>query len=238
MSNDALPVDGTFNFRDLGGLRAGDRRTRSGALYRADSLAKLGATGQAQLQDLGVTRVIDLRDDRERATNPDALPAGVELIAHPIFPSASAHIDRNITIFSLTELIYREHAAALAAGITLLADGTPTVFHCTAGKDRTGAIAALTLLALGVDRDDVLDNYAASELNLRGQWMTDQLSWLQRRGVTLTPEVSDLVGASPAAALDRALTQVVEAQGGVHDYLRAHGVTDATLTTLEQRLTQ
>lgn len=238
MRNDVLSIDGTFNFRDLGGLRAGDRRTRSGQLFRSDSLARLEAPGQTQLQQLGVTRVIDLRDDTERAVMPDALPAGIEFVAHPIFPSASAHVDRQLDIFSLTELIYAEHADTLASGVTMLATGGPTVFHCTAGKDRTGAIAALTLLALGVDRDDVLTNYEASESNLRGVWFDDHIAALRAHGVQVTPVIEQLVGASPAAALDRALSTVVEAQGGAIAYLRAAGVTESTLERLSERFTE
>lgn len=238
MFTDVLPIEGTFNFRDLGGLRAGDRRTRAGVLFRSDSLARLEAAGQTQLRDLGVTRVIDLRDDVERQVMPDALPTGIELIAHPIFPSASAHVERSLDIYSLTELIYGEHADTLASGITMLAEGGPTVFHCTAGKDRTGAIAALTLLALGVDRDDVLTNYEESEANLSGAWFDDHIAVLRGHGVAVTPVIEQLVGASPAAALDRALATVVEARGGVLEYLRAAGVTEHTLERLNERFTE
>lgn len=238
MFSDVLSIEGTYNFRDLGGLRAGDRHTRAGLLFRSDSLAKLEAAGQTQLRELGVTRVIDLRDDVERRMMPDALPPGVDLVAHPIFPSASAHVDRQLDIFSLTELIYGEYADTLAAGVTMLATSGPTVFHCTAGKDRTGAIAALTLLALGVDRDDVLTNYEESEANLSGPWLDEHIATLRGHGVRVTPLVEQLVGASPAAALDQALSRVVEARGGALGYLRAAGVTEATLERINERFTQ
>lgn len=238
MSNDVLAIDGTYNFRDLGGIRTGDRHTRTGLLYRSDSLARLAAPGQAQLQQLGVTRVIDLRDDLERQVMPDALPVGIELVAHPVFPSASAHVARQLDIFSLTDLIYAEHADTLAAGITMLADGGPTVFHCTAGKDRTGAIAALTLLALGVDRDDVLTNYEESEANLRGEWFDEHVAALRANGVDVTPVIEQLVGASPAAALDQTLATVVAARGGALSYLREAGVTESTFERLYERFTE
>ena len=238
MHSDVLMIEGTYNFRDLGGLRAGDKHTDAGVLFRSDSLTRLTDTGKAQLSALGVTRVIDLRDDLERQTQPDALPLGIELVAHPIFPSAAAHVTRKLDIYSLTELIYREHANTLAAGITMLTAGGPTVFHCTAGKDRTGAIAALTLLALGVDRDDVLTDYEQSQVRLSGEWLDSHLEALRGHGVDVTPTIAELVGASPAAALDRALASVVESAGSVHDYLRAAGVTDETLATLEQRFTK
>ncbi|MHA3684441.1 tyrosine-protein phosphatase [Leucobacter sp. HY1910] len=238
MHSDVLTIEGTYNFRDLGGLRAGDKHTDVGLLFRSDSLTRLTDTGRAQLTELGVTRVIDLRDDLERQSQPDALPQGVEFVAHPIFPSAAAHVTRKLDIYSLTELIYEEHADTLASGITMLTEGGPTVFHCTAGKDRTGAIAALTLLALGVDRDDVLTNYEESQARLSGEWLDSHLEALRGYGVDVTPTIAGLVGASPAAALDRALTQVVEARGGVLDYLRTAGVTDRTLAALEQRFTK
>lgn len=234
-----ITVDGTFNFRDLGGHRAGGSRTRSGVLYRSDALAALSEQGREQLGDLGVTRVIDLRDDTERGARPDALPRTAALIPHPIFPSAAAHVSLKIDIYQLTDLIYQQHADTLAAAVALLADPESTgatVFHCAAGKDRTGAVAALALLAVGVDRDDVMSDYAESEGHLRGAWLDAHLEALRANGFPLTPEVEQIIGQSPIAAIERALTAVEQQHGSARDYLRRNGVTDAQVEVLHARL--
>ena len=260
MTSRLLPVEGTYNLRELGGFRADGGRTRFGTLFRSDALAALGDRGREQLAELGVARVIDLRDDAERRFAPDALPASAALVAHPIFPSAHAHVARRLDIYGLTEVIYLEHADTLAAALGLLAGaaarpagstpdrdpgaGSPaaftgaTLFHCTAGKDRTGAVAALALLAVGVDRDDVLDDYAASEANLRGAWLEEHTAIVRARGIEITPEIAGLLGTTPADALERALVAVEREHGSVRDYLRAAGFTDAGIERLHAALVE
>lgn len=260
MTSQPLPVEGTHNLRDLGGLRADGGVTRHGALFRSDALARLGDRGREQLAELGVSRVIDLRDDAERRHSPDALAPTTALIAHPIFPSATAHVARRIDIYGLTEIIYLEHADTLATALDLIATDAvaagdepsrgattaagasakpgATLFHCTAGKDRTGAVAALALIAVGVDRDDVLDDYAASEANLRGEWLDRHLGIVRARGIEITPELTGLLGATPADALERALRTVERRHGSVRDYLRNSGFSDAGLERLHLALVE
>ena len=238
-----LPVEGTHNLRDLGGLRADGGVTRSGSLFRSDALARLGDRGRSQLAALGITRVIDLRDDRERGHAPDALPEATELIPHPIFPSVSAHVTAGLDIYALTELIYLEHGDALASAVALIADraaspGGATLFHCTAGKDRTGAVAALALMAVGAERDDVLDDYAASEANLRGAWLDEHTEMVRARGIEVTPELVGLLGSTPAEALERALQAVERRHGSVRDYLRDSGIGNAEIERLHAALVE
>lgn len=257
MANAPLPVAGTQNLRDLGGYRADGGSIRTGAFFRSDALARIGAPGRTQLAELGVARVIDLRDDSERASAPDDLDPATALLAHPIFPSAGAHVARKLDVYSLTELLYFQHADTLIEALRLLVgtgtagvDGAAsaseanateapagaTLFHCTAGKDRTGAVAALALLAAGVDRDDVVDDYVASETNLSGDWLESHLEMVRRRGLEITPEIRGLFGSSPARAIEEALDAVEERHGGIRDYLRANGMDDAEIARLHDAL--
>lgn len=241
MTSAPLPVDGTYNLRDLGGFRADGGSTRPGTLFRSDALAQLSPLGRQQFADLGVVRVVDLRDERERLRSPDILPDTAALVAHPIFPSAEAHIGRRLDIFSLTELIYLEHGDTLAAAVTMLAEpgaGGATLFHCTAGKDRTGAVAALALLAVGVDRDDVMHDYAASEAHLSGEWFETHIRLLRGLDIEVTPLVEQLVGRTPIEAIDRALAAVERLHGSSRDYLRANGVADDALERLHALLVE
>lgn len=245
MANPPLPVTGTSNLRDLGGYRADGGTIRPGVIFRSDTLAGLDRDGRDQLADLGVERVIDLRDDSERANAPDALDERMSLIPNPIFPSAGAHVARQLDVISLTEIIYFEHADTLVSALRLLlpAPGegreTPagaTLFHCTAGKDRTGAVAALALLVAGVDRDDVIDDYVASEANLRGPWLDAHLDIVRGHGVEITPEIRGLIGSTPPQAIDGALRAIDARYGGARDYLRAAGMVDAEFERLHAAL--
>lgn len=230
-------VEGTYNLRDTGGYKTPTGTTRWGTLFRSDGLDRLTDTGLSEFADLGIGHVIDLRDDVERSVQPDRLPAGVEHLAHPIFPSARAHVSDQMTIFDLTDGIYLNHADNLVATLSMIADAEPaTLVHCTAGKDRTGAVIALALTAVGVDRDDVFHDYAETEENLRGEWVEHHVSALKRHGIEVTDEVLGLVATSPVAAIAQSMSRIDEQYGSVEAYLAAHGADDATLTRLSNRL--
>lgn len=168
-----LPLSGATNFRDLGGYRGGGGRSvRWRRLFRSDHLAGLTAADRQTLRLLGLTRALDFRGAAERAAAGYELPG---LIQHslPIEPTVSQRLDQaaaagqaltGALVATYMEDLYRwlvqdqahrfaELFAHLHAG-----DG-PLVFHCTAGKDRTGMAAALVLLALGVSRAQVLQDF-------------------------------------------------------------------------------
>lgn len=217
-------VEGTYNFRDVGGFRTPNGITRWGTLFRSDGLASLTTAGQQALTKLGVGRVIDLRDDRERAARPDLLPEGIALLPHPIFPSALDHVRNALDVERLTEKIYLTHSQPLVAALDhLRTESTPTVVHCTAGKDRTGAVIALALTAVGVDKEDVFHDYQLTEERLRGDWLERHLAELEYRDIPVTETLLNLLAASPVTAIDRAMQRIEVAHGSVGAYLAQHG---------------
>lgn len=231
-----IPAEGTYNLRDVGGYRADGGAVKWRTIFRSDALHRLTASGKRTIVDLGVGRVIDLRDRREITAFPDTLPESIEYVHHPIFPSAHENVLRGLNVDRLTELIYLEHADTLAQAISHMArHEAPTIVHCTAGKDRTGAVITLTLASIGVDRDDILEDYAVTEEYLRGEWTDHHLDALRRRGIDITDELLSLIAHSPLPTIDRALTTVEREYGSVHDYLRTHGVSEATLEELNTR---
>src|SRR6185436_9770532 len=110
------------------------------------------------------------------------------------------------------------------------------VVHCTAGKDRTGIVVALTLLAVGVDRDAVIEDYARTEGNLAGEWLEDMVTMIGRYGVPDTPELRVLMGGSPREALEGVIETVERAHGSTREYLLASGLTLHELAALEALL--
>ncbi|MBY8859442.1 tyrosine-protein phosphatase [Nocardia sp. CA2R105] len=181
-----IELQGAVNVRDLGGFVAAEgRRLTAGRLFRADALHKLTDGDVDVLAGLGLRTVVDFRSPREiTGAGPDRLPAGVDRIELPIaggnitatlgatvgeFSSGkpdlgggrAAEVMRTINRQFITEPEYR---AAFARTLHLIADPDrdPLLFHCTAGKDRTGWMAAIVLTALGVPHDDVLADYLAT----------------------------------------------------------------------------
>lgn len=169
----SVSLAGASNFRDLGGYRVADgRAVRWRTLFRSDHLAALTAHDAQVLQTLGVTRAFDFRGSGERAAAAYELP-GVAQHPLPIEPTvvqglrALIEAGQAVTAERATVLMrqtYRnfvlhgsDRFAALFA--QLLRSDQPLVFHCTAGKDRTGYAAALILHALGVPHEDVMRDY-------------------------------------------------------------------------------
>ncbi|MDR2075767.1 MAG: tyrosine-protein phosphatase [Desulfovibrio sp.] len=179
-----LPMAGGFNVRDLGGLVGADnRRVIWGSILRADDLQALTPDDQAYLAGLPLRTVLDFRLEQEAARFPDRLPPTVRRrLSRPILAGA-----RNAGAASFSEEeadafmtdIYRYLALAekpLAVYRELFhllqweEDAQPLLFHCSAGKDRTGFAAALVLLSLGVPQETVLRDYLASRLCLTGKY--------------------------------------------------------------------
>ncbi|AOE86809.1 tyrosine-protein phosphatase [Pseudomonas sp. TCU-HL1] len=163
------------NFRDLGGYKASCGRTvRRGLLYRSEDFSNLTPEDAEQLQRLGISVLCDLRSDRERRLNPNKWQAAgalnlnisVDLRAgHAVItqllsdtPSREHAEQAMLETYRLFPAAFADHVPDLFERI-LGQKQLPMVFHCAAGKDRTGFIAAVLLSALGVPRDTIITDY-------------------------------------------------------------------------------
>lgn len=171
----ALTLQGTSNFRDLGGYpAAGGKHVKWGRIYRSADISQLTDSDLLALQSRHVALVCDLRGPQEVAQAPDRLPAGARRLA---LPAGSENIDPRALMSggprlnrdSLMRAVYtntsffRAKYKPLFDELLTLDNGQALLFHCTAGKDRTGIGAALVLAALGVDRPTILQDYAATD---------------------------------------------------------------------------
>ncbi|RYG94163.1 MAG: tyrosine-protein phosphatase, partial [Alphaproteobacteria bacterium] len=160
-----LPVVGTYNVRDLGGYRAAMGETRWRRVLRADGLHRLDDAGMAVLVGEGVTTVIDLRHADELAHQPNPFEGNPAVRYHNVSlfdqlsPTPKPGGD---LLLDLYKLALAERQDAIAAVLTTIAEAPEGVvlFHCTAGKDRTGIVAALLLGLVGVDADMIVEDYA------------------------------------------------------------------------------
>lgn len=166
-------LDGPSNFRDLGGYRGHESRSiKWRRLFRSDHLDGLSEADGDRLHALGITRVIDLRGELERTVSSVRIP-GARYYALPIEPSVvqevaqilqsgcdlSASQAGRLMQETYEGFVHNNQAQFKALFELLLKDEGSLVFHCTAGKDRTGFAAALTLQALGVDAEVVMADY-------------------------------------------------------------------------------
>jgi len=234
-----IPVPGTYNLRDVGGYRAGTSVTRWGRLLRSDALHSLDEIGQTEIARIGIDHVIDLRSDDERVAAPSRLAASTVVHHLPVFSGAapSAVQSPGITLAALYDHIIDHRADRLAASIGVISEtrtDETVLVHCTAGKDRTGLVIALVLSAVGVDRDEVVADYAATEANLAGEWVERMLASLAERTdiavdpaagqIADTPGVIELVSASPAQVMSDLLDRVDREHGSAADYLIRNGL--------------
>jgi protein-tyrosine phosphatase len=235
-----IPVPGTYNFRDVGGLPALTGIVREGVLFRSDGLHRLGEAGRTELRRLRVGRVIDLRDDNEASIMPDDLDGlDVEVLRLPVFEGGGASQGaRGISLDALYRRIVTQHTSVVVGALREIAGAREqsVVVHCTAGKDRTGVVVALALSAVGVHRDAVVEDYARTEANLAGEWLEGMVELVGRYGIPDTPELRVLMGGSPPEAIDGMLDDVERSHGSTRDYLLSAGLDLSDLAALERLL--
>jgi len=231
-------LQGASNFRDVGGYPTqSGQRIRRGQVFRSDHLAALTQADLAHLQGLGVRHSLDFRGVAESMATPYNI-AGVERVPLAIEPTVIARMqilvaqgiepttEETVDLMRETYRDFVNHNAATFGRFLkhVLAHSTPQVFHCTAGKDRTGFAAALLLSALGVDRATIEHDYL----------LTNQL---YRRD-------PNMEGKGPAHVMKvlwqvqpaflHAAFEAVDQQGGMADYLRGPiGLSEQDLAELQ-----
>lgn len=237
-------VPGLYNLRDTGGYRAATGTSRWGKLLRSDALHRIDDAGRARLAELRVTHVVDLRGADERTAAPSALDGLAARVHHlPVFDDAApaAQAAKLAALAPVYDHMVDERGPQLASAIRVIADAAPdeaVLVHCTAGKDRTGLVVAFALRAAGVEREDVVADYAATAENLRGEWADAMLRGLAERGIEPTPAIVELIADSPAAVVEALLDRIDDEYGSMAGYLQAQGLTADDLDRLTAALVE
>ena len=219
-----VPLDAVHNFRDLGGYPTHDgRTTRWRVLFRADGLYRLTRADLDRVRELGLRTVVDLRTHGEladRGTFPHQHhPVDfhhVPVIDETWSPDDGLH---EVDAADFLEAAYRSmldgtpERFADAFVRLCAADALPAVFHCAAGKDRTGVLAMLVLGSLGVQREFIAADYALTEAGMQRmrEWSLREFPDLHER-ITATPAVF-------SAAVPEAMMRMID---HVEEIGRAH----------------
>jgi protein-tyrosine phosphatase len=252
-----IELEGAVNVRDLGGLPASDdRKTAGSALLRGDNLQELSPSDVEKLvHDVGVSTVVDLRSSAELVSEGPApldAVAGVRHVHHPVLPEIGTATDAVADALLLTRaerdrsrypndpvaghyLGYLEDRPeqVTAALQTIAHSRGAALVHCAAGKDRTGVVVALALSAVGVRRQAVIDDYAAT---------TERVPAILAR-LRRSPTYASDIDSRPAAAhrsrpetMAAFLEQVDARYGGVAGWLADHGFGDDDWHLLRAKL--
>lgn len=245
------------NLRDLGGIRVSGGVLASGHLFRSDDVSTVPDDEGQDLYDRGIRTIIDLRSPAEADHTGRGPLGGYDVAYHRLsLLRGGAEPDeflRHLQEDSATAAVVGRYYAAtllaeaetIAAGIRVIADAPgASLFHCAAGKDRTGIFAAALLSVLGADDEAIATDYARSSAAVPrimarvsasiGHLMGESDVYF-RAVAAGEGRVSPLLGAEHHAML--AMLQIVDAeQGGIPAVLRAAGLEDATLERLQARV--
>ncbi|MFY9326966.1 MAG: tyrosine-protein phosphatase [Georgfuchsia sp.] len=258
MTKSETRLEGAPNFRDLGGYPTVDgRKVRRGRVFRSDGLHALSERDFDYLSHLGLRLVCDLRSEYERKRQPTVWPR--QFVPQTVLMEVNADLRANHS--GLFEILHqdpsRRGAEAMMSSVYRMAPGIlaqyvstlfsalvdehqmPLVFHCSAGKDRTGILSAIILLALGVSREAVFEDY------LKTTRYQNRSKLLHHVGQLLGPiyapakppqEVALALVGVDSRYLEEALAVMGERNGRIDDYLQSAGVTQAQIEMMRDRL--
>lgn len=252
----AQPLDtprliGVDNFRDVAGTTAAyttanDGVMRAGVFYRSNALT-LTPADQAIVDTLGISKVIDLRTPDEANTTPDILPAGARYMnINVIGTSDTGAFDINLTSAQASRTMMEDSERAFVTDpgmrsrmrdvlMELASAEDAALFHCTAGKDRTGWTAAMLQSIAGVSRDVIMQDYLATN-DYTAARTAATLAQLQALSPAMAAAYEPLLGVE-ASYLQAGFDQIAASYGSVENYLtQGLGLDQATIYVLRGKM--
>jgi protein-tyrosine phosphatase len=240
-----IELVGACNVRDLGGLPLRDGGvTRSGVILRADALDGLGSDDVATLTDtFGLRHVIDLRSEGERIErgrgplgDRDVTYTEVEVVPSDALGARQSAREERYASGDPPDLIMAEGyvhlleigapAFATAVSALVIEGGTPALFHCSAGKDRTGVLAALLLDLAGVEHEAIVADYAQTADRMKAVFgRLRGAEWFAR----LSDEVPAFVLDAQASTMEKFLATLTERWGDAAGYMQFAGIAPDTV---------
>lgn len=245
-----IPLQGAWNVRTFAGLQGRHGPIPAEAFVRTADLGRLTDADRDALAAAGVKLDIDLRTADEERQSPDLLARDERFDYQRISLMGTEQMDLQKMMASFPDTLGDAYVQWLSHSqpqfkqvfqrIAAQQDGT-VLFHCTAGKDRTGIIAGLLLDLAGVSEADIVHNYAISAHYLQGQpkdsAMNAQIMALIRQNPEIGRKMAGMAGTAPDN-MERFLAALRSQYGGAEGYLKAIGVSEREIQQLKIRLGQ
>ena len=218
----------TTNTRDLGGhLTASGKMTLPNRIWRSDAPVTWNDTDADKLKALGITAIIDLRTSGETVRKPCAY-ANTDGFAYHHFPIMAGSVPpATLEEVPETYLQIATQAETADALRTIAESATGILFCCTAGKDRTGVLSAILLLACGVDRQTIVEDYVLSR-----EYNKTRLE----RYLAEHPEVDRRIVLANEVSMERFLGMFEQEFGSVEGYFKRVGLTEEHVSAVRDKL--
>jgi len=243
-----LPLSPPANLRDLGGIKIDGGVFREGFAIRTDDISIVPTEYAQELVDNGLTTIIDLRsNDEVIATGRGALGRQPMSYHHiPLMSNIGNSIDPKNPVLTHETMghmyvgMIERAASQLVTALNVIAYAPgATAFHCTAGRDRTGVLAALLLTTLGASDDDIITDYAKTGANMPGIMSRSQAvlgPTMKKLGFDFTKlNRSALQEAGMEASMEFFLKTLSDTYGDRLTPLRVAGLSDDTIAQLNRR---
>ncbi len=245
-----LPLQGAWNVRTFAGLQGRHGPIPAAAFVRTADLGRLTDADRDALAAAGVKLDIDLRTADEEAQSPDLLARDDRFDYQRISLMGTEKMDLQKMMTSFPDSLGEAYVQWLGHSqpqfkqvfqrIAAQQDGA-VLFHCTAGKDRTGIIAGLLLDLAGVSKAEIVHNYAISAHYLEGQpkdsAMNAQIMALIKQNPEIGRKMAGMSGTAPDN-MEQFLTALHSQYGGAEGYLKSIGVSEQEIQQLKVRLGQ
>ena len=224
LSERHLPMTGGYNFRDLGGIKNTEGKyIKWGKIFRSDDLHNLTDSDLKYLSNIPLISIVDFRSDTEISVAADKVPTSLKM-SYPLSIIPGNVLDfkdfKNLSAEQMDTLMMKLNISLVTDSSCIVQyhkffelvqsnDDVPLMFHCSAGKDRTGMGAALILFSLGVDENTIMNDYMASNT-----YLADKYSDL----IAKQPNLKSLFEVKPQF-IKAAIDQIKKDHGSVDNYL-------------------
>ncbi|HWK04664.1 MAG TPA: tyrosine-protein phosphatase [Puia sp.] len=244
-----VKLQGAINFRDMGGYAVADgRHVRWDRIFRSADISKLTDSDLTVLKDKHIASVVDLRGVQESQKAPDRLNPGMDYILCPAgsdnalgdWMKAMAAVkteqqgDSMMRAFYIKTEFLADRYKPFFDRLLTLSDDKALVFHCTAGKDRTGIGAALLLYTLGVPYETILNDYTATNYYRSAENEKMVHSMIQGMHIS-EPVAREMLGAK-REYLEANFNAIKQQYGSIDNFLRGPvGLDDAKIKQLKSK---
>lgn len=222
-------LESTMNTRELGMYRIQGTKnyTLSNRIYRSDRCESLSASDKKLLLDRDITTIIDLRSEQEAETKPSAFSSDSDFIVFH-YPIVEGMLPPNSLEAVPVSYMEIAHADCVKEVFKTIADANGGVlFHCTAGKDRTGVVSAILLALVGVSDEDTVYDYAISR-----EFNKQRLeAYLKEH-----PEIDKDIVLANEKSMYGFLRMLREKHNSVDQYLRDIGISEYEIQELKSKL--
>ena len=228
-----IKLEGAFNFRDIGGYETkSGKHIKWGKIYRSAEISKLTSEDMAKIKNLSISRDFDFRGPYEVQKAPDKIPSNIMRISLPAgsedigkdqysmmkMMASATNGDSMMLTFYENIKPFRDRYKPISDQLILQPNDSAILYHCSAGKDRTGIFTALLLSTLGVDSTTIFDDYLAS--NFYSANKNDGVKKMLIETMKVKEQVVDDLLGVKAAYLQATFTEIKKQYGSVEAYLK------------------